>query len=314
MKHFTSVHDVANLDELVQLGLDLKANPYAFKSLGVNKTLGLLFFNSSLRTRMSTQKAAQNLGMNVMVMNVGQDSWQLEIEEGVIMNGDKAEHIKEAAAVLGQYCDVLGVRSFPSLQNREDDYQEKILSSFLKYTGSPIVSLESATLHPLQSLADLMTIEEIKTVQNPKVVLSWAPHIKALPQAVANSFSQWMTATDFDFTITHPKGYDLNPKFTKGAKINFDQDEALKNADIVYVKNWSSYQDYGKVGQDSSWLIDQKKLKNTNDAKVMHCLPVRRNVVIADDVLDSPSSIVIQQAGNREFSAQAVLTKILKQI
>lgn len=312
MQHFTSVSDVTDPLGLVQKALTIKQSPFANKELGTNRTLGLLFFNASLRTRMSTQKAAANLGMNVMVMNVTQDSWQIEMEDGVVMDGGKAEHIREAAAVLGEYCDILGVRSFPSLEDRETDYNEVIISAFIKHAGVPIVSLESATRHPLQSLADLVTISEFKQVEKPKVVLSWAPHIKALPQAVSNSFAEWVTKMDVDFTITHPEGFELSEQFTNGAKISHNQQEAFEGADFVYVKNWSAYYDYGRVGTNRSWTIDQAKLANTNNAKVMHCLPVRRNIVIADDVLDSESSIVIPQAGNRVFSAQAVLTSILE--
>lgn len=314
MQHFTSVSDVTDPLGLVQKALTIKQSPFANKELGTNRTLGLLFFNASLRTRMSTQKAAANLGMNVMVMNVTQDSWQIEMEDGVVMDGGKAEHIREAAAVLGEYCDILGVRSFPSLEDREADYNEVIISAFIKHAGVPIVSLESATRHPLQSLADLVTISEFKQVEKPKVVLSWAPHIKALPQAVSNSFAEWVTKMDVDFTITHPEGFELSEQFTNGAKISHNQQEAFEGADFVYVKNWSAYYDYGRVGTNRSWTIDQAKLANTNNAKVMHCLPVRRNIVIADDVLDSESSIVIPQAGNRVFSAQAVLTSILESL
>ena len=312
MQHFTSVLDVTDPMGLVQKALAIKKDPFAMKALGQNKTLGLLFFNSSLRTRMSSQKAAANLGMDVIVMNVTQDSWQIEMEDGVVMNGGTAEHIREAAGVMGQYCDILGVRSFPSLTDREADYTEKIINAFKAHAGCPIVSLESATLHPLQSLADLITIAEFKQVEKPKVVLTWAPHIKALPQAVSNSFAQWLTQTDYDFTVVQPEGFELSEEFTKGANIMHDQTAALEGADFVYVKNWSSYHDYGKVGKMEDWLVDQAKLANTNHAKVMHCLPVRRNVVIADDVLDSKSSIVIPRAGNRVYSAQAVLQEILE--
>ncbi len=312
MKNFTSVADVADVKALIKSGLSLKQNPYAHKSLGQNKTIGLLFFNSSLRTRMSTQKAAANLGMDVMVMNVTQDSWQIEMEDGVVMNGGTAEHIREAAAVLGTYCEILGVRSFPSLKDREKDYQDHIIRAFMQHAGVPIVSLESATLHPLQSLADMITITELKQVARPKVVMTWAPHVRALPQAVPNSFAQWMPHIDADFTIVQPKGFELNEEFSNGAQIMHDQEAAFEGADFIYVKNWSSYQNYGEIGTDQSWVVNQDKLKNTNAAKVMHCLPVRRNVVIADDVLDSDSSLVIQQAGNRVYSAQAVLKAILE--
>ena len=314
MKHFTSVNDITDPNYLVKEALSLKKDPFAHKKLGVNRTLGLLFFNSSLRTRMSTQKAAQSLGMEVIIMNVSQDSWQIEMEDGVVMNGAKAEHIREAAAVMGTYCDILGVRSFPGLANREVDYQEVILQAFIRHSGVPVLSLESATLHPLQSLADLITIEELKRTAKPKVVLSWAPHVKALPQAVPNSFSEWMLKTDYEFVITHPEGLELCEQFTQGASIVYDQEEALSNADFVYVKNWSSYQDYGKIKDAPGWIIDNQKLSGTNQAKVMHCLPVRRNVVIADEVLDSPDAIVIHQANNRVYAAQAVLKAMLESL
>ena len=312
MQHFTSVKDAYNIDKLVSEALLMKKMPYADKHLGKNKTMGLLFFNSSLRTRLSTQKAAQNLGMDVMVMNVGADSWQLEMNEGVIMNGDKAEHVSEAAAVIGQYCDIVGVRSFPGLVDRELDYSELVLKQFMKYTGKPIVSLESATRHPLQSFADLITITETKQVERPKVVLTWAPHVKALPQCVPNSFAEWMNIANVDFTIAHPKGYDLAPEFAGNAKICYDPKEAFIGADYIYAKNWSSYEDYGKIlSSDPAWTVSKAKMDLTNNAKFMHCLPVRRNVVVDDEVIDSANSIVIQQAGNRLWAAQAVLKEIL---
>ncbi|MFM6947912.1 MAG: acetylornithine carbamoyltransferase [Aquirufa sp.] len=312
MYNFTSVKDAYNLENLVKEALLMKKSPNSDRTLGKHKTMGLLFFNSSLRTRLSTQKAAQNLGMDVMVMNVGADSWQLEMNEGVIMNGDKAEHISEAAAVIGQYCDIVGVRSFPGLLNREEDYSEKVLNQFIKYTGKPIVSLESATRHPLQSLTDLITIQEYKKVDRPKVVLTWAPHVKALPQCVPNSFAEWMNYADVDFTIAHPKGYELAPEFSGNAKICYDPKEAFEGADFIYAKNWSSYEDYGKIlNSDPAWMVSMEKMKLTNDAKFMHCLPVRRNVVVEDAVLDSEHSIVIQQAGNRVWAAQTVIKEIL---
>jgi N-succinyl-L-ornithine transcarbamylase len=312
MQHFTSVKDAYNIDKLVNEALLMKKMPYADKHLGKNKTMGLLFFNSSLRTRLSTQKAAQNLGMDVMVMNVGADSWQLEMNEGVIMNGDKAEHVSEAAAVIGQYCDIVGVRSFPGLVDREYDYSELVLKQFMKFTGKPIVSLESATRHPLQSLTDLITITEYKTVERPKVVLTWAPHVKALPQCVPNSFAEWMNIANVDFTIAHPKGYDLAPEFSGNAKICYDPKEAFEGADFIYAKNWSSYEDYGKIlSSDPAWTVSEEKMKLTNNAKFMHCLPVRRNVVVDDAVIDSANSIVVQQAGNRVWAAQTVLKEIL---
>ncbi len=311
MKNFISLHDVENVQELVQEGLKQKKNPFADQELGKNKTIGLLFFNPSLRTRLSTQKAAQNLGMNVMIMNVGQDSWQLEMEDGVIMNGDKAEHVKEAAAVIGSYCDIVAVRAFAGLQDRDADYREIVMEKFRQYAGVPIVNLESATRHPCQSLADLITIEEFKKTARPKVVLTWLPHFKPLPQAVANSFAEWVNMTDYEFVITHPQGYDLAPQIVGNAKVIYDQDEALKGADFVYGKNWSSYTEYGKVlTQDPSWMITKQKMDLTNNGLFMHCLPVRRNLKVTDEVLDN-QSVVIQQAANREWSAQAVLKNIL---
>ncbi|MHA8101651.1 acetylornithine carbamoyltransferase [Aquirufa nivalisilvae] len=312
MHHFTSIHDAYNIPQLVNEALLMKRAPYSDCFIGKNKTIGLLFFNSSLRTRLSTQKAAQNLGMNVMVMNVGADSWQLEMNEGVIMNGDKAEHVSEAAAVIGQYCDIVGLRSFPSLVNREEDYSELVLNQFMKYTGRPILSLESATRHPLQSLTDLITIQEYKKTARPKVVLTWAPHVKALPQCVPNSFAEWMNHADVDFTIAHPKGYELAPEFSGNANICYDPKKAFEGADFIYAKNWSSYEDYGKIlNSDPAWMVTMDKMKLTNDAKFMHCLPVRRNVVVEDAVLDSDHSIVIQQAGNRVWAAQTVLKEML---
>jgi N-succinyl-L-ornithine transcarbamylase len=315
MYHFTSVHDAGDLQSLVNLALQLKKEPNAFRDLGKNKTIGLLFFNSSLRTRLSTHKAAQQLGMDVMVMNVGADSWQLEMNEGVIMNGDKAEHVAEAAAVIGQYCDIVGVRSFPGLLDRTFDYSEQVLNQFIKYTGKPIVSLESATRHPLQSLTDLITISEHKKVERPKVVLTWAPHVKALPQCVPNSFAEWMNQANVDFVIAHPKGYELAPEFSGNARITNDPLEAFHGADFIYAKNWSSYEEYGKIlCSDPAWMVSAEKMKLTNQAKFMHCLPVRRNVVVEDAVIDSENSIVIQQAGNRVWAAQAVLKTILESI
>ncbi|MFM1913212.1 MAG: N-succinylornithine carbamoyltransferase, partial [Bacteroidota bacterium] len=270
MKNFTSYKDVYNVPQLVSEALMMKKSPYSDKHIGKNKTLGLLFFNSSLRTRLSTQKAAQNLGMDVMVMNVGADSWQLEMKEGVIMNGDKAEHIMEAAAVIGQYCDIVGVRSFPGLKDRDEDYSETILNQFLKYTGKPIISLESATRHPLQSLTDLITIEEYKKVKKPKVVLTWAPHVKALPHCVSNSFAEWMAHADVDFTITQPEGYELNEEFTQGVNIEYNQEKAFEGADFIYAKNWSSFKEYGKIlDVKKDWQITQSKMALTNNAKFM---------------------------------------------
>ncbi|MEA5139673.1 N-acetylornithine carbamoyltransferase [Arcicella rigui] len=315
MQHFLSVKDAIDVQALVKEALLYKKAPYADKHIGKNRTMGLLFFNSSLRTRLSTQRAAQNLGLELIVMNVGQDGWGLEFEDGAIMNGNKAEHIKEAAPVVGQYCDIVGIRSFPGLVDREEDYSEKVLNQFVKHTGRPIVSLESATRHPLQSLADLITIEELKTKPRPKVVLTWAPHVKALPQAVPNSFAEWMNAADVDFVITHPEGYELAPEFVGNAKVTYNQKEAFEGADFIYAKNWSSYNQYGQIlNQDPAWMVTMDKMKLTNNAKFMHCLPVRRNVVVEDAVLDSPNSVVVQQAGNRIWSAQVVLKQILLKI
>ncbi|MDI9859175.1 MULTISPECIES: N-acetylornithine carbamoyltransferase [Flectobacillus] len=315
MRNFLSVKDAVDVQALVKEALLYKKTPYADKHLGKNRTMGLLFFNSSLRTRLSTQRAAQNLGLELIVMNVGQDSWGLEFEDGAIMNGNKAEHIKEAAPVVGQYCDIVGIRSFPGLVDREEDYSENVMNQFVKHTGRPILSLESATRHPLQSLADLITIEELKTKPRPKVVLTWAPHVKALPQAVPNSFAEWMNAADVDFVITHPEGYELAPEFVGNAKVTYNQEEAFKDADFIYAKNWSSYSQYGQIlNQDPSWMVTMDKMNLTNNAKFMHCLPVRRNVVVEDAVLDSPNSVVVQQAGNRVWSAQVVIKQMLLSI
>ena len=315
MKHFLSIKDVTDLNQLISSGLNAKRNPFGEIDLGKNKTIGLLFFNSSLRTRISTQKAAQNLGLNVITMNVGQDGWGLEMEEGVIMNGDKAEHVKEAAAVIGSYCDIIGIRSFAGLQDREKDYQEIVFRQFQKYANVPIVNLESATRHPLQSLADCITIEEFKMRERPKVVLTWLPHFKALPQAVANSFCEWMNPMDVELVITHPEGYDLAPEFVGKGQVIYDQNKALEGADFVYGKNWSSYQQYGKVlTDDPSWMITEAKMSLTDNGKFMHCLPLRRNMKVADEVLDGPRSLVIEQAANREWSAQAALREILLEL
>jgi len=315
MKLFSSVNDVTDINALVAEALKLKQNPYANQDLGKNKTLGLVFLNPSLRTRMSTQKAALNLGMNVMVLNLDKEGWALELKDGAIMNGTSVEHIREAAAVLGQYVDIIGVRSFPGLKNRAEDYNEEVFNKFVKYCGVPVVSLESATRHPLQSLADLVTIEELKTKPRPKVVLTWAPHIKPLPQAVPNSFAEWMCKADVDFTIAHPKGYELNADFTQGATITHNQDEALANADFIYVKNWSAYEPYGKVlPGNEDWMLTNEKLGITDNAKVMHCLPVRRNLELSDEILDGPNSLVVHEAGNRVWAAQAVLKQMLESI
>lgn len=315
MRNFLSIDDVPDPSGLVNKALVYKRQPFLDKQLGVGKTLGMLFLNPSMRTRISTQVAARNLGMEVIVFNIDKEGWQLEFADGAVMKGDKTEHVREAAAVLGQYFSILSIRTFPRLIDRTDDYSENVIRQFVKYAGIPVLSLESATLHPLQSLADRVTIKEnLHGNKKPKVVLTWAPHVKALPQAVPNSFAEWMKSWDeVDFVITHPKGYELDKKFTGDTYIEYDQDKALEGADFVYVKNWSSYQDYGKImNTDPSWMITNSKLANTNAAKVMHCLPVRRNLVIADEVLDGPNSIVVQQAGNRVWAAQAVLAELLR--
>ncbi|MDO3625190.1 acetylornithine carbamoyltransferase [Mucilaginibacter sp. BT774] len=315
MKLFSSVNDVTDVQALVKEALSLKQNPYAHQHLGKNKTLGLIFLNPSLRTRISTQKAGMNLGMNVMVLNIDKEGWALELKDGAVMNGGTVEHIREAAAVLGEYVDIIGVRSFPGLKDRDADYSEDIFNKFVKYCGVPVVSLESATRHPLQSLADLVTIEELKTKPRPKVVLTWAPHVKALPQAVPNSFAEWMCKADVDFTIAHPEGYELCPDFTQGATITHDQNEGLADADFIYVKNWSAYEPYGKVFDGyNDWMLTNDSLQNTNNAKVMHCLPVRRNLELSDEILDGENSIVIHQAGNRVWAAQAVLKQMLESL
>ena len=319
MKHFISVHDVSNIDALVQKALAYKTNPYVDKTLGANKRIGCLFLNPSMRTRLSTQIAAQNLGMEPILFNVGSEGWMLEFEEEAIMSGTTVEHVKDAAPVFGKYFDILAIRTFPSLKNREDDYSELYIKQFIKYAGIPVVSLESSTLHPLQSLTDIITITEELTKseiknQRPKIVLTWAPHVKPLPQCVANSFSQWVNAWDkADFVITHPEDYELSEEFTKGATITHNQNEALKDADFVYVKNWSTFTDYGKIYEsDPKWMLTNKKLELTRNAKVMHCLPVRRNVELSDEILDGPNSIVTLEASNRVWAAQAVLSEILR--
>ncbi len=315
MRHFTNVNDLGDIKEALKEAFEVKANRYGYKELGKDKTLIMIFFNSSLRTRLSTQKAAMNLGMNVMVLDINQGAWKLETERGVIMNGDKSEHLLEAIPVIGCYCDVIGVRSFAKFENKQDDYEEKIISQFIKYSGRPVFSMEAATRHPLQSFADLITIEEYKKKERPKVVLTWAPHPKALPQAVANSFAEWINATDYEFVITHPKGYELDPKFVGNAIVEYDQRKAFEGADFIYAKNWSAYEDpnYGKVlNQDPDWTVDAEKMALTNNAYFMHCLPVRRNMIVSDDVIESPQSIVIPEAANREISAQVVLKRILE--
>lgn len=313
MKNFTCLADTPGLNVMLEKATKAKQQPFAHKSLGVNKTLGLIFLNPSLRTRLSTQKAAANLGMEVMVMNVNSEGWTLELEEGVVMNGKSQEHINEAAGVISQYCDIVGLRTFASLQNKEKDYQEYFLNTFIKYAQVPVVSLESATLHPLQSLADLLTIEEHKTIERPKVVLTWAPHPKALPQAVANSCLQWFRNANVDLVLSHPEGLELAPQFATGICIEYNQNEALRGADFVYAKNWAGYKDYGRVFQQhQDWTIVPEKMALTSKGKFMHCLPVRRNVVVSDEVLDSPQSLVLQQANNRTYAAQAVLQSILE--
>lgn len=322
MKQFISVNDVTNIDELVKKALAYKANPLSDRNLGADKRIGLLFLNPSLRTRLSTQVAARNLGMEAIVFNVDKEGWALEFEEGAIMSGNTVEHVKDAAPILGQYFDILCIRTFPSLKNREDDYSEMYIKQFIKYAGVPVVSLESATLHPLQSLTDVITIQEhllqnpLTQKSKPKIVLTWAPHVKALPQCVANSFAQWINAWgEADFVITHPEDYELSEEFTKGAVITQNQDEALKDADFVYVKNWSTFKDYGKVYEnDPEWMLTEEKLQLTNNAKVLHCLPVRRNVELSDEILDGPNSLVTREAGNRVWAAQAVLSEILREI
>ena len=314
MKQFISVNDVPDVDALVEKARACKNDPFRNKNLGAGKRIGCLFLNPSMRTRLSTQIAAQHLGMEAIVFNVGSEGWALEFDEDAVMNGNTVEHVKDAAPVIGKYFDVLAIRTFPSLKDKEADYSELYLKQFIKYAGIPVVSLESATLHPLQSLADLLTIKETFTgVKPPKVVLTWAPHIKPLPQCVPNSFSQWMNAWNkAEFVITHPEGYQLSEEFTRGATITHNQDEALQDADFVYVKNWSTYEDYGKINcNDPAWMLTSPKLSITNQARVMHCLPVRRNVELGSDVLDSAQSLVTQQAGNRVWAAQAVLSEIL---
>ena len=321
MRNFTCVKDIQNacgsLDAAVKEALAIKADRFAYNHLGKNKTLMMVFFNSSLRTRLSTQKAALNLGMNVIVLDINQGAWKLETERGVIMDGDRPEHILEAIPVMGSYCDVIGVRSFARFESKDDDYNEVILNQFIKYSGRPVFSMEAATGHPLQSFADLITIEEHKTVARPKVVLTWAPHPKALPQAVPNSFAEWMQAADYDFVITHPEGYELAPEFAGNARVEYDQMKAFEGADFVYAKNWAAYSgdNYGKIlCTDRSWTVSERQMAVTNNAHFMHCLPVRRNMIVTDDVIESPRSLVIPEAANREISATVVLKKILENL
>ena len=315
MNIYTNVFDLGNLREAVREALEIKKNRYAYKQLGENKTLLMVFFNSSLRTRLSTQKAGMNLGMNTMVLDINQGAWKLETERGVIMDGDKPEHILEAIPVMGTYCDIIGVRAFAQFEDKEFDYQETILNQFIHYSGKPVFSMEAATGHPLQAFADLITIEEYKRTARPKVVLTWAPHPKALPQAVPNSFADFMNEADVDFVITHPEGYELSEKFVRGARVEYDQMKAFEGADFVYAKNWAAYQDpnYGKIlSTDRSWTVSERQMAVTNNAYFMHCLPVRRNMIVTDDVIESPQSIVIPQAANREISAQYVIKKMLE--
>ena len=315
MKKFTCVADIGDLSLAVKEALEVKADRFAYTELGRNKTLLMIFFNSSLRTRLSTQKAAMNLGMNVMVLDVNQGAWKLETERGVVMDGDKAEHLLEAIPVMGSYCDIIGVRSFARFESKTEDYEERIIEQFIRYSGRPVFSMEAATRHPLQSFADLITIEEHKRVARPKVVLTWAPHPKALPQAVPNSFAEWMNAADYAFVITHPEGYELDEKFVAGATVEYDQRKAFEGADFIYAKNWAAYQgdNYGKIlSTDRSWTVDAEKMALTNNAYFMHCLPVRRNMIVTDEVIESPQSLVIEEAANREISAQVVLKRLLE--
>ncbi|MFV0469587.1 MAG: N-acetylornithine carbamoyltransferase [Dysgonomonas sp.] len=317
MRTYTNVKDLGDLNQAIKGALEVKKNRFAYKHLGENKTLLMVFFNSSLRTRLSTQKAGMNLGMNTIVLDINQGAWKLETERGVIMDGDKTEHILEAIPVMGCYCDIIGVRAFAQFEDKEYDYQETILNQFIRYSGKPVFSMEAATGHPLQAFADLITIEEHKKVERPKVVLTWAPHPKALPQAVPNSFADFMNEADVDFVITHPEGYELDEKFVRDAKIEYDQDKALSGADFVYAKNWAAYRDpnYGKIlSKDTAWTISSQKMALTNNAYFMHCLPVRRNMIVTDDVIESPQSIVIQEAANREISAQTVLKRMLESL
>lgn len=315
MKNFLTVGDIGDWREAVREALYVKSHKFDFRHLGENRTMMLIFFNSSLRTRLSTQKAAMNLGMNTIVLDVNQGAWKLETERGVIMDGDKAEHLLEAIPVMGCYADIIGVRSFASLTDRDSDYAEKILNQFVKYSGRPVVSMEAATRHPLQSFADLITIEEYKKKERPKVVMTWAPHPRALPQAVPNSFAEWMNVTDYDFVITHPKGYELDPRFVGDARVEYDQRKAFEGADFIYAKNWSaaSPENYGRIlSTDRAWTVDADKMALTDNAYFMHCLPVRRGMIVTDEVIESPQSIVIPEAANREISAQTAIKRILE--
>ena len=317
MKKFTCVEDLGDLRAAVAEALEIKRDRFAYSDLGRNRTLLMIFFNSSLRTRLSTQKAAMNLGMNVMVLDVNQGAWKLETERGVVMDGDKAEHLLEAIPVMASYCDIIGVRSFAQLKDKAEDYEERVIEQFIRYSGRPVFSMEAATRHPLQSFADLITIEEHKTKDRPKVVMTWAPHPKALPQAVPNSFAEWMNATDYEFVITHPEGYELDPQFVGRAKVEYDQRKAFEGADFIYAKNWSAYADpnYGQViSTDRDWTVDAEKMALTNNAYFMHCLPVRRNMIVTDEVIESERSLVIPEAANREISAEVVIKRLLESL
>ena len=320
MKSFFHVSDIGDLKTALEEAREVKQNPFAWKHLGENKTIMLVFFNSSLRTRLSSQKAALNLGMNPIVLNIGSDSWKLETEMGVVMDGDKSEHLREAIPVMASYCDIIGVRSFAGLSDRDFDYAETVLSQFIQYSGKPVISLESATVHPCQAFADLITIEEYRKKDRPKVVLTWAPHPRALPQAVPNSFAEWMNAADVDFVITHPKGYELDPKFAGNARVEYDQMKALEGADFVYAKNWScpGVSDpslYGQIlSKAMSWSVDAAHMAVTDNAYFMHCLPVRRNMIVSDEVIDAPTSLVIPEAANRVVSAQVVMKRMLESL
>ncbi len=320
MKSFFHVQDIGDLGTALKEALEVKKNPFAWKHLGTDKTIILVFFNNSLRTRLSSQKAALNLGMNPIVLNVNGDSWKLETEMGVVMDGDKSEHLREAIPVIGSFCDIIGVRSFAGLTDREKDYGEEILRQFIEYSGRPVISLESATVHPCQAFADLITIEEHKEKKRPKVVMTWAPHPRALPQAVPNSFAEWMNAADVDFVITHPEGYELDPRFVGDAKVEYDQMKAFEGADFIYAKNWScpgvtNPADYGKIlSKDMGWTVDAKHMAVTDNAQFLHCLPVRRNMIVSDEVIDSPRSLVIPEAANRVVSAQVVMKRMLESL
>ena len=315
MRTFTSIKQLGDLKQALEAAKYVKANPFADQALGRNKTALLVFFNNSLRTRLSTQKAALNLGMNVMVLDVNQGAWKLETERGAVMNGDKSEHLLEAIPVMGSYCDIIGIRSFARFESKADDYGEVILNQFIQYSGRPVFSMEAATRHPLQTLADMLTIEEYKKVEKPKVVMTWAPHPKALPQAVPNSFAEGLSMTDYEFVIANPEGYDLDPAFTAGARVTHDQDEALRGAHFVYAKNWASYEDYGRVlSMDRRWTVTREKMALTDNAYFLHCLPVRRNMIVSDEVIESPQSLVIPEAANRVVAAQTILKMLLQDL